>query len=249
MKLHDLRPPAGAKSERTRAGRGISAGRGKTAGRGTKGQNSRTGSAVPAWSEGGQTPIHIRVPKLRGFKRRFRVEYEVVNIGRIAEYAELGRFTAAEEAGNAAARSGGRKLADAPLTVNAEILRQAQLIGNIRRPVKILGQGDVSRRLFVVADAFTKSAREKIEAAGGTAQILVIADARGSQRAPGARRPGAPEPQTGTTGPDTREPQTRTTEPDTREPQTGATGPDTRVPEPDTGATEAQTGAASAPES
>jgi large subunit ribosomal protein L15 len=176
VKLHDLRPPRGARAARTRVGRGIAAGKGKTAGRGTKGQNSRAGTAVPSWHEGGQTPIHVRVPKLRGFKRRFRIEYEVVNVGRIEEVADRGGFADAEEASAQVrpGRSTGGKAADAPLTVNAEILRQARLIGNIRRPLKVLGNGEVRRKLFVVADAFTKSAREKIEAAGGTAQILEV---------------------------------------------------------------------------
>jgi large subunit ribosomal protein L15 len=202
MKLHDLRPPRGATAPRTRVGRGIAAGKGKTAGRGTKGQNSRTGGGVPSWHEGGQTPIHIRVPKLRGFKRRFKVEYEVVNVGSIADAADKGRFADAEAAGlqvgggPAGQRSADapRKSADAPLTVNAEILRAARLIGNVRRPVKVLGNGEVRRRLFVVADAFTKSAREKIEAAGGTAQILEIpgrptrsGEGNGAGRPQGAR--------------------------------------------------------------
>ena len=175
MKLHDLRPPRGSTASRTRVGRGIAAGKGKTAGRGTKGQNSRAGGGVPSWHEGGQTPIHIRVPKLRGFKRRFKIEYEVVNVGSIAEAADKGRFSDAEEAAaEVGARGAARKSAVATLTINAEILRQARLITNVRRPVKVLGNGEVSRRLFVVADAFTKSAREKIEAAGGTAQVLEI---------------------------------------------------------------------------
>ena len=82
MKLHDLRPRRGAHQPRTRVGRGIAAGKGKTAGRGTKGQKARAGGSIPAWFEGGQTPLQIRIPKLRGFKNRFRVEYEVVNVGR-----------------------------------------------------------------------------------------------------------------------------------------------------------------------
>ena len=92
MKLHDLRPAAGSRRARTRVGRGIAAGQGKTAGRGTKGQKSRAGATIPAWFEGGQTPIHIRVPKLRGFKNRFKIEYSVVNVGQISAYAEAGRF-------------------------------------------------------------------------------------------------------------------------------------------------------------
>ncbi len=108
MKLHDLKPAPGSTKRRIRVGRGIAAGKGKTAGRGTKGQKSRSGASIPGWFEGGQTPIHVRVPKLRGFKRRDRIEYQVVNIGRIAEYAAAGRFGA--DAGSQ------------PLTVNAEVL-------------------------------------------------------------------------------------------------------------------------------
>ena len=169
MRLHDLKPAEGSRKERTRVGRGIAAGKGKTAGRGTKGQRARGG--IPAFFEGGQTPIHIRVPKLRGFKRRFKVEYQVVNVGRIAAYAEAGRFADVEAAGAAASRGRG---GTPSLTINAEILRSVGLITNIRMPVKVLGQGDVDRRLFVVADAFTKSAVDKIEAAGGTAQLLRV---------------------------------------------------------------------------
>ena len=173
MKLHDLRPAPGSATERTRVGRGIAAGKGKTAGRGTKGQKSRAGGSIPAGFEGGQTPIHRRVPKLRGFKNPFKIAYEVVNVGRIAEYAEQGRFAEAEAA---MADAGLVVVGDkaAPLTVNAELLRATGLIGTLRQPVKILGGGEIGRPLFVVADAFTRSAREKIEAAGGTAQLLEV---------------------------------------------------------------------------
>jgi large subunit ribosomal protein L15 len=158
VKLHDLQPAPGSSRARTRVGRGIAAGKGKTAGRGTKGQKARAGSSIPAWFEGGQTPIHMRIPKLRGFQRRWRVEYQVVNVGRISAYAEAGRL--------------GEAPAKAPLTVNPEVLRAAGLISSEREPVKILGSGDVSVRLFVAADAFTRSARAKIEAAGGFVQPL-----------------------------------------------------------------------------
>jgi large subunit ribosomal protein L15 len=177
MKLHDLRPAAGSKTERTRVGRGIAAGKGKTAGRGTKGQKSRAGGNLPPWFEGGQTPIHMRVPKLRGFKRRGRIEYEVVNLGDIERAAERGRLVAAEpgeDSGDTAAKKRGRSTADAPLTVNAETLQGAGLVRELRRPLKVLGDGEISRKLFVVAEAFTKSARQKIEAAGGTAMTLEI---------------------------------------------------------------------------
>src|SRR6476620_4659436 len=92
MKIHDLHPAAGSVTRKTRVGRGIAAGKGKTAGRGTKGQKSRAGASIPAWFEGGQTPIHIRVPKLRGFKNRFKIVYAAVNVGTISEYAAAGRF-------------------------------------------------------------------------------------------------------------------------------------------------------------
>lgn len=173
MKLHDLRPAPGSVTERTRVGRGIAAGKGKTAGRGTKGQKSRAGGSIPAGFEGGQTPIHRRVPKLRGFKNPFKIAYEVVNVGRISDYAEQGRFAEAE----AAMEEAGLVVVGdkaAPLTVNAELLRATGLIGTLRQPVKILGNGEVGRPLFIVADAFTRSAREKIEAAGGTAQLIEV---------------------------------------------------------------------------
>jgi large subunit ribosomal protein L15 len=159
MKLHDLRPAAGSRRDRTRVGRGIAAGKGKTAGRGTKGQKARAGASIPAWFEGGQTPIHVRVPKLRGFKNRFKVEYSVVNVGAISEYAAAGRFGV----------EGSNK--DVP-TVNAEVLASAGLIGGTKLPVKVLGHGDVSQKLFVAADAFSASARRKIEEAGGFVQLL-----------------------------------------------------------------------------
>jgi large subunit ribosomal protein L15 len=159
VKLHDLKPAPGSRKRRMRVGRGIAAGKGKTAGRGTKGQKSRSGGKIPAWFEGGQTPIHVRVPKLRGFKRRDRIEYQVVNVGRISEYAEAGRF---------GADAGGKE----PLTVNAEVLASAGLISTARKPVKILGSGDIDAKVFVAADRFTASAISKIEAAGGYVQVL-----------------------------------------------------------------------------
>ncbi|OGN85372.1 MAG: 50S ribosomal protein L15 [Chloroflexi bacterium GWC2_73_18] len=158
MKLHDLRPAPGSRRERTRVGRGIAAGKGKTAGRGTKGQKSRTGASIPAWFEGGQTPIHMRVPKLRGFKNRLRIPCTIINVGRIDRFAGLGRLAPAP--------------AGAPVTVNAELLRAAGIIGTLKYPLKVLGGGEVTRPLFVVADAFSAAARAKIEAAGGTATVL-----------------------------------------------------------------------------
>ncbi len=158
MKLHDLHPAPGSRRPRTRVGRGIAAGKGKTAGRGTKGQKARTGGSIPPWFEGGQTPLHQRIPKLRGFRNPLRIEYEVVNVGRIAALVETGRLPAP---------------ADGPVTVNQDTLRAAGLVSTLRRPLKVLGGGEVTVPLFVIAEAFSRTAREKIEAAGGTAQLIV----------------------------------------------------------------------------
>ena len=171
MKLHDLKPAPGSRRPRTRVGRVIAAGQGKTAGRGTKGQRARAGASIPPWFEGGQTPIHIRVPKLHGFKNRFRIEFAVVNVGQISAYAEAGRFgVEAEQAAKPAAK--GKAAGTAVVTVNAEVLAQAGLIRGGDAPLKVLGQGEVSQKLFVAAQAFSASARRKIEEAGGFVQVL-----------------------------------------------------------------------------
>ena len=164
MKLHDLKPADGSRQPRTRVGRGIAAGKGKTAGRGTKGQKARAGGGIPAWFEGGQTPLHMRIPKLRGFKNRFKIEYEVVNIGAIGALAEAGAFEL----------EGGKASAKTPVTINQDILRAVGLVRTLNKPLKILGAGELSMPLFVVADAFTASARAKIEAAGGSVNVLEI---------------------------------------------------------------------------
>jgi len=169
MKLHDLRPAGGARRVRTRVGRGIAAGKGKTAGRGTKGQKARAGGSIPAWFEGGQTPLHMRIPKLRGFTNRLKVDYEVVNIGAIAQLVELGRLEAGDMPG---AKT--KSKSPAPITVNQDILRAAGLVRTLAKPLKILGAGELSTALFVVADRFSKSAIVKIEAAGGSVSILEI---------------------------------------------------------------------------
>jgi large subunit ribosomal protein L15 len=189
MKTHDLHPAPGSVTRKTRVGRGIAAGKGKTAGRGTKGQKSRAGASIPAWFEGGQTPLHIRIPKLRGFRNINDIQYEVVNVGAISAAIEAGKL-----------ESDGK----APVTVNADTLKQAGLVRRDRLPLKVLGMGDVSAKLFVLADAFTKSAREKIEAAGGTAQVIEIpteplaplgveAPEDEARPAKPARAPGAPK--------------------------------------------------------
>jgi large subunit ribosomal protein L15 len=173
MKLHDLRPADGSRTARTRVGRGIAAGKGKTAGRGTKGQKARSGGSIPPWFEGGQTPLHVRIPKLRGFKNRFKLQYEVVNVGDIGAAAERGAFEA--EAGTGAAKSKGKAKAGGPqITINQDILRAVGLVRTLDKPLKILGGGELGSSLFIVADAFTASARAKIEAAGGSVNVLEI---------------------------------------------------------------------------
>ncbi len=169
MKLHDLRPAPGSHKKKTRVGRGIAAGKGKTAGRGTKGQKARAGGKIPAWFEGGQTPLHVRIPKLRGFRNPFKIEYEIVNVGGITHLIEMGVLESGDMPG--APKS---KTAPAPITVNQEILRAAGLVRDLNKPMKVLGHGDLSVAIFLVADAVSASARAKIEAAGGTVSLLEV---------------------------------------------------------------------------
>jgi large subunit ribosomal protein L15 len=203
MKLHDLRPAPGAHTAKTRVGRGIAAGKGKTAGRGTKGQKARAGGTIPPWFEGGQTPLHIRIPKLRGFKNRFKIQYEVVNLGDINRLVELGELATGDHGDHGGASAPASRGKTAPITVNQEILRAAGLVSTLAKPLKVLGQGEVSAALFVVADAFSKSAAEKIEAAGGTAQTLetpqrrlkaLTGTAKAAPAEPAPKEVAAPEP-------------------------------------------------------
>jgi large subunit ribosomal protein L15 len=143
--LHQLGPAAGATHYRKRVGRGPGSGHGKTAGRGNKGQRSRTGYRHLRGFEGGQMPLHRRLPK-RGFTNIFRVEYEIVNIG------DLDRF-------------------DAGTAVNPEALAAMRLTRK-NRPVKILGDGQLQKALTVSAHKFSASARSRIEAAGGRCEVL-----------------------------------------------------------------------------
>jgi large subunit ribosomal protein L15 len=169
MKLHDLHPAEGSRRPRTRVGRGIAAGKGKTAGRGTKGQKARAGGSIPPWFEGGQTPLHMRIPKLRGFKNRFRTSYEIVNLGDISQAIDSGKLETGESPKAAKGKSG------APVTVNQELLRDAGLVRRLDRPLKVLAGGaEVTTALFVVADAFSKTAKAQIEAAGGTVSVLEV---------------------------------------------------------------------------
>ena len=170
MKLHDLRPAAGSRKAKRRVGRGIASGQGKTAGRGTKGQKARAGGSIPAWFEGGQTPLHQRIPKLRGFRNPFRIEFEVVNLGDIARLVELGVLESGDMPGAKKAKAG----AAAPITVNQELLRAAGLVRTLDKPMKVLGGGELATALFVVADAFSATARAKIVAAGGTVSVLEV---------------------------------------------------------------------------
>ncbi|MGD0020386.1 MAG: 50S ribosomal protein L15 [Candidatus Limnocylindrales bacterium] len=197
MKLHDLRPADGSRKARTRVGRGIAAGKGKTAGRGTKGQKARTGGTIQPWFEGGQTPIHVRLPKLRGFRNPFRVEYEIVNVGRISELAETGILDAPELAAAAeTAKAPAKASKPAPVTITPDILAAVGLVRSLDKPLKVLGHGDVTRPLFVVADAFSKSATAKIEAAGGTVHVLEFPGGAepDDEAAPGAPAAAAPAP-------------------------------------------------------
>jgi large subunit ribosomal protein L15 len=173
VKLHDLKPAPGSRTPKRRVGRGIAAGQGKTAGRGTKGQKARAGGKIPAWFEGGQTPLHQRLPKLHGFRNAFRIEYEVVNVGSIGHLVEAGVLEGGEMPGTKRAKGGA-----APITVNQELLRAAGLVRTLDKPMKVLGSGELSAALFVVADAFSASARSKIEAAGGSVNVLEVPGAK-----------------------------------------------------------------------
>jgi large subunit ribosomal protein L15 len=146
MKIHDLKPAAGSRQARRRVGRGIGGKGGKTAGRGSKGQNAR--GTVPVGFEGGQTPLHRRTPKLKGFKNPFRVEYHVVNL------TTLARFDAGSE-------------------VTPQTLREHGLVAK-RGLVKVLARGELDRALTVRAHGFSQAAIRAIEAAGGTTEVLPL---------------------------------------------------------------------------
>ncbi len=145
LKLHHLRPAPGAKTEKTRVGRGEGGKRGKTAGRGTKGTGARKNT--PENFEGGQMPLHMRLPKLRGFKNPFRVEYQVVNVAKLGELFPQGGEVGVDEL----------------------VAKGAVRDGNL---VKVLGNGELSVALTVKVHSFSASAKTKIEAAGGTATEL-----------------------------------------------------------------------------
>ena len=147
MLSHELKPPKGAKHARKRLGRGNASGRGTYSGRGLKGQKSRSGGKVKLGFEGGQTKLIKRLPRRRGFTNPFRKEYSPVNL------RDLERFEAGTE-------------------VTPELLKQSGVLRSLRRPVKVLAMGELSKALTVTAHRFSKTAREKIEAAGGSAREI-----------------------------------------------------------------------------
>lgn len=150
MKLHELRPDEGAKKKKTRVGRGIAAGKGKTAGRGTKGQGARSGGIKGPYFEGGQLPLARRLPFKRGFNNPFRITYQEVNVGDLAE-----RFAAGD-------------------AVTPEALADKGLVRDGDQPVVILGNGELDKKLTVQAHRFSASAQQKIEAAGGKTETLEL---------------------------------------------------------------------------
>ncbi len=149
MKLHDLRPAPGSRRPRKRVGRGIGSGHGKTSGRGTKGQGARTSVNLPKTFEGGQTRLTMRTPKLRGFHNRWKKTFAVVNLTR------LNRFPAGSE-------------------VTPESLIEQGMIQDVGAGIKVLGTGSLRRNLTVHAHRFSAGARQKIEAAGGTAAVIAV---------------------------------------------------------------------------
>ncbi len=147
MKLHDLKPRPGAHHRRKRVGRGIAAGQGKTAGRGTKGEGARTGGGGNIYRQGGNLPFYRRLPFMRGFHNLSRVEWSEVNVGRLTGFK-------------------------ANAEVTPETLAQAGLVREADRPIVLLGQGEISVPLRVRLHRVTRGARAKIEAAGGSVEVI-----------------------------------------------------------------------------
>jgi len=146
MRLHELSPPAGSRTRRKIVGRGPGSGHGQTSGRGEKGQKARAGGSSRPWFEGGQLPLHRRIPK-RGFTNTFRKEYAILNV------KDLERF-------------------EAGASVTPASLAEAGLVRTAGTPIKILGEGSLSKALTVSAHRFSESATEKIQAAGGTFEVI-----------------------------------------------------------------------------
>ncbi len=154
--LGNLKYSPGAKKKVKRIGRGVGSGHGKTAGKGHKGQRSRSGDQIRPWFEGGQMPLNRRLPKF-GFRNPFRVEYQIVNVSTLGKLAEDG------------------KLPDGKVT--PEILYKLGAVSKKSQPVKILGDGTISEKLEVSANAFSDSASKKIEAAGGSISKIQVSSA------------------------------------------------------------------------
>jgi large subunit ribosomal protein L15 len=148
MKQHDLRPAEGSTQKRKRVGRGTGSGKGKTSGRGTKGENARTGGPVRPNFEGGQLPLTKRLPKLRGFNNRFKVYYVPVNLDDLE-----------------------RRFADGA-EVTQETLLGVGLLSDVKEPVVVLARGEISKPLALKVQRISAAARQKIEAAGGTIEVL-----------------------------------------------------------------------------
>jgi large subunit ribosomal protein L15 len=147
LKMNNLKPPAGSHRETKRLGRGTASGQGKTAGHGSNGDKSRSGSFRKFYFEGGQTPLTRRLPKV-GFRSPFKAEYQIVNVGMLEE-----------------ADAGGKE-------ITAEVLRELGLIHEAGKPVKILGKGELTKALVFKANAYSKTAKEKIEKAKGKAEVV-----------------------------------------------------------------------------
>lgn len=148
MQIHDLSPAEGSRKGRKRVGRGHGSGRGGRSGKGQDGQLSRSGGGKGPGFEGGQNPLHMRMPKLPGFTNRFRTEYAIVNVSRLED-----KFGAGD-------------------TVDIDALFEARLISSKTQPVKVLGDGELTKKLDVKVDKVSGGAKTKIEAAGGTVETL-----------------------------------------------------------------------------
>ncbi len=152
MQLHDLRPPAGSNKRKKRIGRGMASGSGKTSGRGIKGQNARSGGGKGPYFEGGQLPLVRRLPFRRGFTNIRRVEYKPINVEFLQE-----------------------RFGEGAQEITPEVLVEAGVIKRSDKAVAILGSGEITAAFTVKAHRFSKSAKEKIEAAGGTVEVLPLA--------------------------------------------------------------------------
>ena len=151
MKLHDLKPAPGSKKKRKRVGRGMASGTGKTSGRGMNGQGARSGGGKGPYFEGGQLPLVRRLPFKRGFTNIHRIAYKPVNLNRLQE-----------------------KFGESDVEITPDALVEAGIIKRSDKAIAILGNGELTAPLKVKAHRFSKSAKEKIEAAGGTAEVLPL---------------------------------------------------------------------------